>query len=518
MLHHITVLIAVSTCFASATLRAAERPNIVLIMADDLGYGDVGCYNPVSLIPTPHLDRLAAQGMRFTDAHSPSSVCSPTRYALLTGRYSWRSRLQFGVLTAWSPPLISEDRLTIGRMLQQQGYRTACVGKWHLGENWATVDGEPPVTRKDKSTNVDFHQKITDGPTSRGFDVYFGCGSPNFPPYCFVEQDHTLGIPSEPSRPEFNRPGPMLPGWQWVDVEPALARRSVAFIHDAVARRPQQPFFLYVPFTAPHFPVVPSRKFQGTTPVGNYGDFVAQIDATVGLILAALDETGVTDNTLVVFTSDNGPEVTGEVKPGVYDRAEQFGHFSNGELRGAKRDLWEGGHRVPFIARWPGHVPPGTVSHALIGLLDVFATAADVLDAELSEQDAPDSVSFLPALTGKSQESSRNSLIHHSYSGRFAIRSGNWVLIEHSTGSDNGRRGETAWFREQRGYADADDHPRQLFDLDADPAQHADLFAERPEIAEELHRKLIEIVANGRSTPGPALANDVEVLIDKPPR
>ncbi|MEX0585416.1 MAG: sulfatase-like hydrolase/transferase, partial [Pirellulales bacterium] len=383
-------------------------------------------------------------------------------------------------------------------MLQQQGYRTACFGKWHLGSVWPTSDDERPMTRKDKSSNVDFTRKITNGPPTRGFDVFFGCESPNFPPYCFVDQDHTLGIPSAPSRPEFRRPGPMLPGWQWVDVEPELARRSVAFIHDALARKPEQPFFLYMPLTAPHAPVVPAKEFQGTTPVGDYGDFVAQIDATVGMVLAALAEAGVADRTLVVFTSDNGPEITGEVKPGVYDRAEQYGHFSNGELRGAKRDLWEGGHRVPFIARWPGRIAAGAVSDALIGHQDLFATVAELLDVDLDDEAAVDSVSFLSVLMGESQHSSRDTLVHHSFSGRFAIRHQNWVLIENPTGDDNGPRGETPWFREQREYAAADDQQQQLFDLAADPAQHRNLFDARRDKADELHELLIEIVERGR--------------------
>lgn len=504
-------VLALDPCAATAT----ERPNIVFILADDMGYGDPQCYNPASQIPTPHIDRLAAEGIRFTDAHSPSSVCSPTRYALLTGRYAWRTSLQKGVLVSFSPPLISPDRLTVGKLLQLHDYVTGCFGKWHLGDNWPTADGQPPMIRKeDKSTNVDFTRPIAEGPTTRGFDVFFGNGAPNFPPYCFIENDRTVGIPSAPSGPEFNRPGPMLPGWRWVDVQPEITRRSVQFIRDCVARNPQQPFFLYMPLGGPHYPIVPTPEFQGTTPVGAYGDWVAQMDADVGQILHALDVTGVANNTLVIFTSDNGPEVTGEVKPGVYDRAERYGHFSNGTLRGAKRDLWEGGHRVPFVARWPGVIQPGTVSDALICHVDFPATVAAILNAELPDHAAVDSHSYLPVLKGEST-TARESLVYHSGSGRFAIRRDNWVLIEAATGDDNGPRGETAWFRTQRGYAGLNDQPKQLFDLAADPAQHTNLYAAQPDKASELHAQLIEIIRRGRTTPGPDQANDVDVVIEK---
>ena len=303
----------------SAELRS--RPNIVLILADDLGYGDLRCYASASKIPTPHLDRLAAEGMRFTDAHSPSSVCSPTRYALLTGRYAWRTRLQQGVLVPWDPPLIAPDRLTVASLLKEHGYSTACIGKWHLGWDWPTTNGQRAESVKNHLSNVDFSKPLANGPTTRGFDAYFGTDVPNYPPYCFIENDRTLGIPSAPNRPEFNRPGPMLPGWQWVDIIPELTDRAVRFIHDSARAAPHAPFFLYMPLTAPHYPVTPAARFQGRSQAGEYGDFVAQVDDTVGQVAAALAAAGVADNTLLIFTSDNGPEIAGEVRPGAYDRA-----------------------------------------------------------------------------------------------------------------------------------------------------------------------------------------------------
>ncbi|CAN5499610.1 hypothetical protein BH10PLA2_BH10PLA2_04460 [soil metagenome] len=327
---------------------AADKPNIVYVLADDLGYGDLGCYNKHSKIPTPNLDRLAREGMRFTDAHAPSSVCSPTRYALLTGRYAWRSRLQRGVLLQYDPPLIAADRLTVPSLLKQHGYATACVGKWHLGWDWP---------KPGPGGKRDFTQAVRNGPTTRGFDSYFGTDIPNFPPYCFVENDHTIGLPTEPitlGKDGFNRPGVKLPGWKLIDILPALEKRAVSVI-EAAAKK-DQPFFLYLPLTSPHYPIVPTADFQGKSGAGAYGDFVMQTDAVVGQVLDALDRTGAAKNTLVIFTSDNGPEVTNEVKPGVYDRLKQYGHASIGELRGAKRDTWEGGERGPAIARGLGKI------------------------------------------------------------------------------------------------------------------------------------------------------------------
>ncbi|MGE3819253.1 MAG: arylsulfatase, partial [Isosphaeraceae bacterium] len=367
-------------CVGAEDAPAPLKPNIVFILADDLGYGDLGLYDARSKIPTPNLDRLASQGMRFTDAHAPTAVCSPTRYAILTGRYAWRSPLKRGVLGPWDRPLISADRLTVASMLKERGYKTGCVGKWHLGWDWPTRDGAPARSGDDRLSNVDFRQVVANGPTTCGFDSYFGTDVPNYPPYCFIENDRTVGIPSEPDTGRaggFNRPGPMLPGWELVNVLPELTRRAVTWVEENA--RTGQPFFLYLPLTSPHFPVVPAPEFRGETQAGDYGDFVFQTDWTVGQVLDALRRSGVENDTLVIFTSDNGPEITGEVKPGAYDRAQEFGHFSMGELRGAKRDAWEGGHRVPFLARWPGKIAAGTVSEETICHVDFMATVAALI-------------------------------------------------------------------------------------------------------------------------------------------
>ncbi len=373
------VIFAACVFFCASSMNAVEPPNIVYILADDLGYGDLGCYNPKSKIPTPRLNQFASEGMRFTDAHSPSSVCTPTRYALLTGRYAWRTRLQRNVLGPWDKPLIAPDRLTVGKLLQRHGYATACVGKWHLGQTYVTTDGKPAMGgAKNALSNVDFTQAIADGPITRGFDHYFGTIVPNYPPYCFVENDRTVGIPAVlTDGGNFNIPGPMVPGWKLENILPELTRHAVKWIEESA--KTKKPFFLYLPLTSPHYPVVPAAEFIGSTKVGAYGDFVHQTDWTIGQVLDALERGGVAENTLVIFTSDNGAEITGEVNPGAYDRVQQFDHRSSGELRGAKRDAWEGGHRVPFIARWPGKVQAGTTSHETICHVDFMATLAAIL-------------------------------------------------------------------------------------------------------------------------------------------
>lgn len=491
---------------AGSAVAADPKPNVVYILADDLGYGDPGCYNPGSKIPTPNIDRLAKGGMRFTDGHSPSAVCTPTRYALLTGRYAWRSRLQKGVLGPFSPPLIAEKQLTVPAMLREQGYATACVGKWHLGWGWP----------KPEDGKRDFTKGIPDGPTARGFDSYFGTDVPNYPPYCFIENDKTVGIPSAEAplgKDSFNHAGPMLPGWKLVDVLPALEERAVQFIGKAA--KGDKPFFLYLPLTSPHYPVVPSAEFKGKSKVGDYGDFVTQTDHVVGEVLAALKKAGVEENTLVVFTSDNGPEITGEVKPGAYDRLKEYGHPSMGALRGAKRDAWEGGHRVPFIARWPGKIKAGTVCDQTVCHVDLMATLAALLGVKLPADAGVDSVSLLPALLDKKQEGPlREATVHHSASGKFAIRKGDWVLILAPTGDDNAKNGEPAWFRKDRGYT-AHTEKGELFDLAKDPAQNANQYSAQPAKVKELAALMERYVTDGRSTPGAKQKNDVDVVWDR---
>ena len=505
-------LLCISALLQTSQAASQEKPNIVFILADDLGYGDLGCYNKESKIQTPNLDQFASEGARFTDAHAPTSVCSPTRYAILTGRYSWRTRLQRGVLGPWDAPLIAAERLTVAKLLQRHGYATACIGKWHLGVNYVTTDGQPPSGgAKNPMSNVDFTKPIANGPITRGFDHYFGMFVPNYPPYCFVENDHTVGIPSvrEGGRDEqFNIPGPMLPGWKLVDILPELTRHAVKWIEDTAKTKKR--FFLYLPLTSPHFPVVPAPEFVGKSKAGAYGDFVFQTDWTVGRVLDALQRAGVADNTLVIFTSDNGPEVV-EINPGAYDRARQYHHYSIGPLRGAKRDAWEGGHRVPFLARWPGKIKAGTVSDETMCHVDLMATVAAILGAKLPDNSAEDSVNVLPVLLGERRDApAREATVHHSASGKFAIRKGDWVLIDAPTGDDNGTRGEPQWLKEERGYT-KHDQPGELFNVHDDLAERHNWFAEKPVIAGELKALLEKYKREGRSTSGAWQKNDVTI-------
>jgi arylsulfatase A-like enzyme len=517
---HAERLICLMVCLAcySETLTAAETPNIVYILADDLGYGDLGCYNVESKIPTPRLDQLAREGMRFTDAHSPSSVCTPTRYALLTGRYAWRTRLQRNVLGPWDKPLIAHDRLTVGKLLQQHGYATACVGKWHLGQSYATIDDKPPMGgTKNPLSNVDFTKPIAEGPTTRGFDHYFGTIVPNYPPYCFIENDRTVGIPDVPTTGgNFNIPGPMVPGWKLEEILPELTRHAVKWVEDAAESK--KPFFLYFALTSPHYPVVPAPEFVGSTEVGAYGDFVHQTDWSIGQVLDALERSGVAENTLVIFTSDNGSEITGEVKPGVYDRVLQFAHRSSGQLRGAKRDAWEGGHRVPFIARWPGKIQASTVSDQTMCHVDFMATVASILGEKLPDHVAEDSINVLPILLGESLPlPAREATVHHSARGKFAIRKSDWVLIDAPSGDDNGANGEPQWLKDERGYTQHS-YDGELFHLRDDPSQRNNLYAEKPEMVRELKTLLEKYKSEGRSTPGTPQSNDVEIQPFQPNR
>ena len=491
------------------SLGAAEptKPNIVYILADDLGYGDVGCYNPASKIPTPNIDRLAKEGVRFTDAHSPSAVCTPTRYALLTGRYAWRTRLQRNVIGPFAQPLIAEKQLTVAELLRKQGYATACIGKWHLGWGWP---------KPGEGGKRDFTKPIPGGPTTRGFDSYFGTDVPNFPPYCFLEDDRTVGIPSATApveRESFNIAGPMVPGWKLVGVLPALEKRAVEHIEKAA--KGGKPFFLYLPLTSPHYPVVPAPEFVGKSKAGAFGDFVVQTDHVVGRVLDALKKSGVAEKTLVIVTSDNGPEITGEVNPGAYDRLKEFGHASMGTLRGTKRDAWEGGHRVPFIARWPGKIRAGGTCDETVCHVDLMATLAALLNVELPADAGVDSVNMLPALLGEKRRAPlREATVLHSGQGKFAIRRGDWVLILAPTGDDNRKHGEPAWFRKDRGY-ESHGEAGELFDLATDPTQKKNLYATESARVKQMAALMGRYVTEGRSTPGPRQKNDVEIAWDK---
>ena len=488
---------------------AARPPNVVVILADDLGYGDVACFNPArGKIPTPHVDRLAREGMKFTDAHSSSGVCSPSRYTLLTGRYHWRTRLQSGIVGPYGKPLIAPDRLTIAGLLKKRGYATACVGKWHLGWDWPVPQaqaqhfhrkpggGDVPATEEQKALwREAFSSPAGGGPTTRGFDEYFGTDVPNWPPYCFIENDRTAGIPSEflPAKLLANNraslQGPALPGWSLEAILPALTDRACDFIRRRT--KADAPFFLYLPLTSPHTPLAVNEAWKGKSGLNEYADLVMETDAAVGRVLAELVAAGAAENTLVVFTSDNGCAPYAGAKA-----LEAKGHFPSGPLRGYKSDAWEGGHRIPFIVRWPGLVKPASTCGETVLQADLMATLAEILKVGLPPSAGEDSVSLLPLLKGGDRPI-HEAVVHQSSNGLFAIRKGPWKLVL-GPGSGGWSPG-------------AEKVPRQLYGLAEDLAESKNLAAEKTELVAELEALMERVVARGRTTPGADQSNDVPV-------
>lgn len=484
---------------------AAERPNIIYILTDDLGYGDVQALNPKrGKIATPVLDRMAAQGMTFTDAHSGSSVCTPTRYGVMTGRYAWRTSLVTGVLGGASPPLIAENRLTVAALLQKQGYATACIGKWHLGLEWAPWE-DPAARKNHPGWEHDYAQPFKRGPVTMGFDSFFGISaSLDMAPFAFIENDRLTAAPTVEKT--WVRKGPAAPDFEAVDVLPALTRRAVETIAAKAAGAKQgKPFFIYLPYASPHTPIVPSPAWQGKSGISGYADFVMQTDACVGEVLAALDQQGVADNTLVIFTSDNGCSPAADI-----GGLEKQGHFPNGDWRGTKADIWEGGHRVPFLVRWPAKVQAGSKSDTAVCHTDFMATVAALTGATLPDNAAEDSFSLLPELLGTGR-SMRSHVVHHSIHGQFAIREASWKLA-FCPGSGGWTKPGDADAR-RKGLPD-----RQLYDLTRDPAEQNNVVAEHPAVAARLEAELKKMVSNGRSTPGAPQANDtaVDYLIVRP--
>ncbi|WP_372807260.1 sulfatase-like hydrolase/transferase [Pontiella sp.] len=486
-------LLGLATCFA-------ESPNIVYILADDLGYGDVQCLNPErGKIATPKMDRLAAQGMVFTDAHTSSSVCTPTRYGIITGRYNWRTRLQSGVLYGFDQPLIAPDRLTVAGFLKQQGYNTAAIGKWHLGMTMPTTDGNP--TRGKDARNVDWKGTLTDTPFHHGFDYYYGiAASLDMPPYIYIENDRFVGEATAIKEFHPNRKGPAHPDLEAADVLPEIGRKSAEYIRRQQAGKP---FFMYIALTSPHTPIAPSKEWQGKSPLGPYGDFVMQTDAIIGGIVDAVDAAGLADNTIIIVTSDNGCSKAAGGKEGIAFFEKQ-GHYPSAQFRGSKSDLWDGGHRVPFIVRWPAAIKAGSTSDQTICLTDLMATAADLTGSKLPATAGEDSVSFAPALKGKPIVSTRAGVIHHSIAGRFSYRQGKWKLL-----ISNGSGG---WTKEKMPAGTV----AQLYDMEADPGERNNLYDSHPEVVQRLVAQLESDVERGRSTAGPELSNDVPVRLKMP--
>jgi len=472
----------------AAVAKTPARPNILYILADDMGVGDVSCLNPDSAWQTPNLDRIAREGRAFTDAHSASGVCTPSRYTLLTGRYSWRGALKSSVLHGFDRSLVESNRVTVASFLKGQGYATAMVGKWHLGVDW--------VRTGPKVGDVDYTQPFGGGPLAHGFDRFFGISaSLDMPPYVYLVDDRAAAVASgtiaDSPKPKMWRAGPISPDFHHEEVHPRFVEKALAFVAERAAAADRKPFFLYLAFASPHTPIIPTEPFQGKTKTTPYGDFVAQVDASVGEVLAALDRHGMAGNTLVIFTADNGCAPVANL-----EELKMFHHDPSAGRRGHKADLFEGGHRVPFIARWPGQVPAGTRCSRTVGQLDLMATCADLLGARLPASAGEDSVSILPLLRGgEKTPPRREALVHHSNNGSFAVRQGKWKLL---LCPDSG-----GWSSPKPNSKEAEGLPRfQLYDLEADPAERKNVQAEHPEVVQRLGRWLRDSIRRGRSTPG----------------
>lgn len=481
----------------AASNQTASRPNVVLIYVDDLGYGDLSCLNPESKIQTPFIDRLAREGISFTDAHSPDSVCTPSRYGLLTGRYCWRTELKRGVLGAEHPCLITDDRLTLASLLKRRGYHTAMIGKWHLGMDFP---GEPG--------RRDWTQPVRDMPLDKGFDYFWGIpASLNYGILAWFENRHAAVPPElftakKPNRiaisdyrirppydgtPQATRQRLNKAGFEvaadFVDQDclTRFTQQAVQYLkQQAAGDQSDKPFFLYLPYTSPHKPVIPLPQFRGRSQAGAYGDFVLETDHHVGAILQTLADLQLDASTMVIFTSDNGPENTWK------QRIQKFDHDSRGGLRDGKRSAYEGGHRVPFLVRWPaGIAAPGRESAALVGQTDVVATLADLTEVDVSDDAAEDSYSFRKLLQQPGHQHRRPPMVHHAANGRFALRHQSWkLLLPHA------------------------EKPAELYDLRTDPAEQQDVAADHPEVVRELTDRLTQIITSGRSTPGASVSND----------
>lgn len=500
------VMLLMSSC-ANVPENDKDLPNILILYADDMGYGDLACQNPGSKIPTPNLDQLAADGIRFTDAHSSSGICTPSRYALLTGRYHWRKFHR--IVQSFGETVFDPDRLTLPDMLKTKGYVTACIGKWHLGWSWDSIriPGSSPAKMEigGRTRDVfqpgdfDWEKPVPGGPVDHGFDYYFGDDVINFPPYTWIENDQVLEAPDGlytkgvENTPEGNwecRAGPTVEGWDYYRVLPTLTEKAVDYIHQQAEE--ERPFFLYMAFPSPHAPIIPNDDFRGLSEAGAYGDFVYQTDWCAGEIMDAVKETGKWDNTLVIFTSDNGPETY------AYPRVVNHDHYSMGPLRGVKRDIWDGGHRVPFILRWPDNHSAGNTIEVPVSQVDIMATLAELAGYTMAEGDAEDSFSLIPLLFEKEgSEYLRQHVVHNTFEDRYAIRNREWILIDHKTGNQN-RPERMVQFDSIRGY-EPHGFPGELYRMADDPGQMDNLYGDHPEKVEELLSVLQRIKGEGRS-------------------
>lgn len=471
-----------------------KQPNIIFILADDMGYGDVSYFDNNSKLKTENLDRMAQEGVVFTDAHSSSSVSTPTRYGILTGRYNWRSTLKNNVLYGYDKALIPADRETMASMLRKQGYTTAGIGKWHLGWDWNNIDAG-----KDK---VDFSKPVENGPTTRGFDYFYGfCGSLDMAPYVYIENDMPTSLPDRETVNEGKyswwRKGPTGVDFVHEQVLPNLVDRACNYIREKA--KADQPYFLYLPLPAPHTPILPTEEFRGKSGIGEYGDFVLMVDAMVGKVLQAVKESGEDGNTIVVFTTDNGCSPAAGIK-----EMEAQGHRPNSIYRGHKADLFDGGHRIPCILRWPEGTKPHEVRQTVC-LTDFYATFAAINGYKLMDSEGEDSYNLLPAIVSETEiDPIREATVHHSIDGQFTIRQGDWkLLLSASSGG---------WSAPMPTDTLALDSlpPVQLYNMKEDPSETTNVEAEHPEIVSRLRALMAKYVRDGRSTPGTPQKNDGE--------
>ena len=486
----------------------AKQPNVLILYADDLGFGDLGCYNKKSRIPTPNLDRLASESVRFTDGHSSSGICTPSRFAMLTGRHHWRDF--HGIVNAFGGSVFKPERLTLPEMLKEKGYKTAAIGKWHLGWNWDAIRNKEvkAITvqegrRKKQQLGPEaFHweKSIPDGPLAHGFDYYFGDTVINFPPYCWIENDKVVKAPDTLMQTGKwkkikeggweCRPGPMVTGWDPYENIPTTTKKGVDYIKEAA--KAEEPFFLYFAYPAPHAPIIPNDEFDGKSKAGPYGDFVYETDHSIGQLLQALKDSGQAENTIVIFSADNGPEHY------AYARDAKFDHWSAHPFRGLKRDAYEGGHHVPFIVKYPGVTMAGTVNDALVSQIDIMATLASVVGYDLPDKNAAeDSHDLLPLLKGE-VKSIRTSHIHNTFDHTWAFREGDWVLVTGKSGHHS--RVTKEWLK-KHDYPKTESKQSRLFNLREDIGQRNDLAAKHPEKVKAMEASLARIREQGYSAP-----------------
>lgn len=466
-----------------------KRPNIVYILADDMGYGDVSALNEHCPFPTPGFDNICDSGIAFTDAHASSAVCTPSRYSILTGRYNWRSRLKSGVIGGYSPALIEAGRMTVANLLRDQGYRTAMVGKWHLGMDFAkeaSFHEEPDFAACD---GVDYGAKIKNSPVSYGFDSFYGISaSLDMPPYVYIENDRFTALPSHTTQgigKGYWRQGPTAPDFCHEEVLPHLTRKALEVIEEAGS----EPFFLYFSLPAPHTPIVPTPEFRGKSGVGLYGDFVLQCDDVVEQVSAKLRECGLWEDTILIYTSDNGCSPAAD-----FAELMAWGHNPSYHFRGHKADIYEGGHRVPLLVQWPAEIPPGTRCHRTVCLTDLMATLAELLGVALPPEAGEDSVSNLSLWGDPAGAAVREQTVHQSIDGSLSIRRGGWKL-ELCPGSGG-------WSSPVPGQEPPSSPRFQLYNLEEDIGETENRISAYPDIAQELEARLKAIVERGRSTPG----------------